>query len=92
MIRVFSFILKAKHKTFHIKRAWVELENSAEKQSTQASIDLAKQIYTVNLVVHSIPTLYIKHTLSKSKTRLKRFGHGLPTLQNEVLIHLNLKS
>ena len=28
-----------------------------------------------------------KHTLSKSKTRLKRFDHGLPTLQNEVLIH-----
>ena len=28
-----------------------------------------------------------KHTLNKSKTRLKRFDHGLPTLQNEVLIH-----
>ena len=33
-----------------------------------------------------------KHTLSKSKTRLKRFDHGLPTLHNEVLIHLNIKS
>ena len=28
-----------------------------------------------------------KHTLSKFKTRLKHFDHGLPTLQNEVLIH-----
>ena len=28
-----------------------------------------------------------KHTLSKSKTRLNRFDHGLPILQNEVLIH-----
>ena len=70
MSRAFPFIFKAKHKTFHVKRAWVELENSAEKQSTQASIDLAKQIYTVNLVVHSFPTLHIKHTLSKSKTSL----------------------
>ena len=31
--RVFPFILKAKHKTLHIKRAWAELENSADKQS-----------------------------------------------------------
>ena len=30
--RVFPFILKAKHKTLHVKRAWVELEDSAEKQ------------------------------------------------------------
>ena len=37
--RVFLFILKAKHKTLHVKRAWAELENSTEKQSTQASID-----------------------------------------------------
>ena len=37
--RVFPFILKVKHKTLHDKRAWVELENSAEKQSAQASIN-----------------------------------------------------
>ena len=39
MARVFPFIFKAKHKTVHIKRAWAELENSVEKQSTRASID-----------------------------------------------------
>ena len=32
--RIFSFILMAKHKTLHVKRAWVELKNSAEKQFT----------------------------------------------------------
>ena len=36
---VFPFILKAKHKTVHVKRAWAELENSTEKQFTRASID-----------------------------------------------------
>ena len=40
MARVFPFIVKAKHKTLHVKRAWAELENSIEKQSAQASIDL----------------------------------------------------
>ena len=59
MAKVFPFILKAKHKTLYIKRAWVELENSAEKQSTWASIDRASQIYIVNLAEHSISTLYI---------------------------------
>lgn len=55
-------------------------------------IDQAKQIYTINPTEHSIPTLY-KNTLWESlKQRLKRFDHGLPTLQIEVLIHLNLKS
>ena len=39
MTRVFPFILKAKHKTLHVKWAWAELENSTEKQSTQALID-----------------------------------------------------
>ena len=38
MARVFPFILTAKHKTLHVKRAWTELENSAEKQSAQISI------------------------------------------------------
>ena len=40
MARVFPFIIKAKHKTLHVKRAWAELEKSIEKQSAQASIDL----------------------------------------------------
>ena len=57
MARVFPFILKAKHKTLHDKQAWAKLENFAEKQSAQASIDQARQIYTVNPAVHSIPTL-----------------------------------
>ena len=39
MARVFPFILKTKHKTLHVKWAWAELENSAEKQFVQASID-----------------------------------------------------
>ena len=55
-------------------------------------IDRAKQIYTVNPTEHSIPTLH-KNTLWASlKQTLKLFDHGLPTLQIEVLIHLNLKS
>ena len=29
--RVFPFILKTKHKTLHVKRAWTKLENSAKK-------------------------------------------------------------
>ena len=59
MARVFPFILKAKHKTLHVKQAWVELENSTEKQSAQVSIDRARQIYTVNPAAHSIPTLHL---------------------------------
>ena len=39
MARVFPFIFKAKHKTLQVIRAWVELENSAEKQSARALID-----------------------------------------------------
>ena len=39
MARVFPFILKTKHKTLYVKRAWAGLEISAEKQSTQLSID-----------------------------------------------------
>ena len=31
MARVFSFILNTKHKTLHVKQAWAELENFAEK-------------------------------------------------------------
>ena len=59
MTRVFPFIFKAKHKTLHVIRAWVELDISAEKQSARTSIDRVRQIYTVNPVVHSIPTLHI---------------------------------
>ena len=33
MAKVFPFILKAKHKTLDVKRAWAELEIFAEKQS-----------------------------------------------------------
>ena len=39
VVRVFRFILKTKHKTLHVKRAWAKLENSAEKQSARALID-----------------------------------------------------
>ena len=39
VVRVFPFILKAKHKTLHVKRAWAELENSAKKQSARTLID-----------------------------------------------------
>ena len=39
MARVFPFILEVIHKTLQVKRAWVELENSVEKQSAQASTD-----------------------------------------------------
>ena len=40
MARVFPFILRAKHKTLHVKRAWAELENSIEQRSAQVSIGL----------------------------------------------------
>ena len=99
MVRAFPFILKTKYKTLHVKRAWVELENSAEKQSAwvsinqaEFSIDRAKKIYTVNPTEHSIPTLHINTLWTSLKQKLKRFDHGLSTLQIEVLIHLNLKS
>ena len=60
MARVYPFILKRQNIKPHTSYgAWVELENSAEKQSTRASIDRALQIYTINLEVHSIPTLHI---------------------------------
>ena len=92
MVKVFPFIIKAKHKTLHVKQAWAELENSAKKQSAWASIDQARQIYTVNPTEHSIPTLHINTLWVSLKQRLKCFDHGLPILQIEVLIHLSLKS
>ena len=70
--RIFPFILKTKHKTLHVKRAWVELEILQKKQFAWLSInwvliDRVRQIYTINLAVTRFQ-LYIKtHTLSKSK-------------------------
>ena len=58
--RVFSFILKTKHKTLHIKWAWAELENSAEKHSTRVLIDRARHNCTINYVVTRFQH-YIKH-------------------------------
>ena len=59
MTRVFPFILEEKHKTLHVIWAWVELENSAKKQSARVSINRILQIYTINHTVHLIPTLHI---------------------------------
>ena len=39
MARVFPFILKTKHKTLHVKRAWAELEILQKKQSARLSIN-----------------------------------------------------
>ena len=79
MARVFHFILKTKHKTLHVKRAWAELENSAEKHYAQVSIDRefclsfdrsrmildrSNQTELHNkLCCNSIPTLHKTHTL-----------------------------
>ena len=56
------------------------------------SIDRALQKLNSNFLQLLDSNFTHKHTLSKSKIRLKHFDHSLPTLQNEVLIHLNLKS
>ena len=64
--RVFSFILKTKHKTLYVKQAWAELENSAEKHSTRVSIDLNRSSQTElhnKFYSNSIPTLHKMHTL-----------------------------
>ena len=37
--RVFFFILKTKHKTLHVKQAWLKLENFAKKHFARVSID-----------------------------------------------------
>ena len=47
MVRVFPFILKAKHKTIHIKRTWAKLEilqknNLHELQSIESNFRLIK--------------------------------------------------
>ena len=59
VVRVFSFILKTKHKTLHVKRAWAELENSAEKHSARVSIDRERENCIVNSAVTRFQ-LYIK--------------------------------
>ena len=51
MSRVFSYILKAKHKTRHVIWAWAELEILQKKQSARLSIGQARQIYIVNPAV-----------------------------------------
>ena len=67
MTRVFPFILKTKHKTLHVKRAWAELEILQKKQSAWLLIERARQIHIVNLAITRFQ-LYMKtHTLSKSK-------------------------
>ena len=38
MARVFPFIPRAKNETLHVKRAWAELENSAEKHFARVLI------------------------------------------------------
>ena len=92
MAKVFLFILKKKHKTLHVKWAWVELENFAEKHSARISIDRARQNCTINSTVTRFQ-LYIKSKYFKQVyTRLKHFDHDLLTLKIEVLIHLNIKS
>ena len=70
-VRVFSFILKAKHKTLHVKRAWAELEISVEKKSTWALIDRSSQADLHSKSCNTLDSNFThKHTLSKSKTSL----------------------
>ena len=78
MARVFPFILKAKHKTLHVKQAWAELENLQKKKNNMyelrsiksnfRSIEPCKKTIVI-FCNYSIPTLHT-NTLSKSKTRL----------------------
>ena len=74
MARVFPFILKTKHKTLHVKRAWAELKNSVEKQSAWASIDRLILDWSSHADLHSKSCSTLdsnftqKHTLNKSKT------------------------
>ena len=92
--RVFPFILKTKHKTLHIrpglgwfgkfckKTICTSINRLSLILDRSSQTDLHSKSYKI---LNSNFTH--KHTLSKSKVRLKRFDHGLPTLQNEVLIH-----
>ena len=76
-------------------RLRVELEILQKKQSVWLSIDReldsidrARQNCILNSVVNSIPTLHKRPILwaSLNKTNIC-FDHGMPTLQNRVLIH-----
>ena len=79
--RIFPFILKTKHKTLHVNRAWVELEILQKKQSARLWIDRSSQANLHNKSCsNSIPTLH-------TNTYFEQFNHGLLALQNEVLIH-----
>ena len=90
MARVFPFILKTKHKTLHVKRAWAELENFAEKKSARASIDRSSLILNwlsqADLHSKSYRTLdsnfTYKHTLSKSKIKNKTFWSWFTNITN----------
>ena len=94
--RVFPFILKTKHKTLYVTRAWAELEILQKKKTICTTFDRSSLILdrSSQTEMHnefcssSIPTLHKTHTLSKSKIRLTTcFDHGLPTIQIRVLIH-----
>ena len=58
MARVFPFILKAKYKTLHVKRAWAELENSAEKHSARALIDRVK--FSINRALQKVNSNFLQ--------------------------------
>ena len=65
-----------------------ELEILQKKQSARLSINQARQNCTLNYVVNSIPTLHRSPILWASLNKTNNcFDHGLPTLQNIVLIH-----
>ena len=74
--RVFPVILKAKHKTLHVKRAWAKLEILQKSilhdlrsiKSNFRSIEPCRKTIVI-FCNYSIPTLQT-NTLGKSKTRL----------------------
>ena len=69
--RVFPFILKTKHKTLHVKRAWVELEILQKKQSARLWIIRSSQANLHNKSCSTLDSNFThKHTFSKSKIRL----------------------
>ena len=75
--RVFTFILKAKHRTLHVIWAWAELENLQTKKNNLhelrsiefnfRSIEACRKTIVVfcNYSISTLPT----NTFSKSKTR-----------------------
>ena len=91
----FSFILKTKHKTLHVKWAWVELEEFYRKtfcsSFNRSSLILDRLSQTElhsKFYINSIPTLHKMHILQASINKTKTcFDHGLPTIQIRVLIY-----